>query len=234
MLSNNDRPADFLEFLASYTNGDADPDRLPALGEVSATIGISVPKLREQMEVARALGFVKVKPRTGIKRVPYRFEPAVRQSLLYALALDNGNFQAFSELRSQVEAGFWIQAVSALQPEDLALLQDLVAQAWKALDGTPIKIPHKAHRQLHLTFFKRLDNPFVLGILEGYWEAYEAVELNLFADYSYLREVWTYHERMVNSIIRADFQDSLQAFIEHTQLLLHRSPSNQDSALFSS
>jgi DNA-binding FadR family transcriptional regulator len=231
-MSNDDHPNNFIDFLATYANGDEDPDRIPTLGEVSATIGVSVPKLREQLEVARALGFVRVKPRTGIKRIPYRFSPAVQRSLLYALALDPGNFQAFSELRSQVEAGFWIQAVKALKPADIQELEALVRLAWSALDGSPVKIPHREHRQLHMTFFKRLDNPFVAGLLEAYWEAYEAVELNHFADYRYLREVWTFHERMVQSVAGGDFEDSLQAFIEHTKLLLHRPASSLDSALF--
>ncbi len=31
----------------------------------------------------------------------------------------------------------------------------------------------------------------MLGLLEAYWDAYEAVELNTYADYAYLQEVWS-------------------------------------------
>ena len=56
-----------------------------------------------------------------------------------------------------------------------------------------IQIPHPEHRAFHLTIYSRLHNPFVLGLLEAYWDGYEAVELNTYADYGYLQEVWSYH-----------------------------------------
>ena len=52
-------------------------------------------------------------------------------------------------------------------------LTALVEQAWEKLRGTPIHIPQYEHRQLHLSIYQRLDNPFVSGILEAYWDAYE-------------------------------------------------------------
>nr|HNB53332.1 FCD domain-containing protein [Anaerolineales bacterium] len=132
------------------------------------------------------------------------------------------NFRAFSELRNRIEAGFWCEAVAALTPEDHAELQNCIALAWEKLNGTPIRIPHPEHRKLHLTIFSRLDNPFVRGLLEAYWEAYEAVELDSYADYAYLREVWGYHQSMVEAIVLGDVEASKQAFIEHTGLLRHR------------
>jgi DNA-binding FadR family transcriptional regulator len=68
-----------------------------------------------------------------------------------------------------------------------------------------------------------LNNPFVTGILEAYWEAYEAVGLNLYADISYLRTVWQYHRKMVEAICSGDEAAGYRALIEHTDLLLQRS-----------
>jgi DNA-binding GntR family transcriptional regulator len=62
-----------------------------------------------------------------------------------------------------------------------------------------------------------------LGILEAYWEAYEAVGLNVYADYEYLQEVWSYHQKMVDAICRGDFELGYQALVEHKDLLYHRS-----------
>ncbi len=216
-------PSEFLRYLAAHENGQAqraDPERLPSLGELSAEIGISVPKLREQMEAARHMGLVEARPRTGIRRKPYTF--AVTPSLLYAVALDPANFRAFSELRNHLEAAFWTEAVQSLTPEDHAELQNIITLAWEKLNGSPIRIPHPEHRKLHLTIFSRLENLFVRGLLEAYWEGYEAVELNSYADYAYLQEVWGYHQRMVEAIIQGDIEASRQAFIEHTGLLRHR------------
>ena len=78
------------------------------------------------------------------------------------------------------------------------------------------------HRELHLSIFRRLNNPFVVGLLEAYWDAYEAVELNTYADIAYLEQVWDYHERMVEAIAAGDAAHSKQLLIEHMQLLSQR------------
>jgi DNA-binding FadR family transcriptional regulator len=217
--------SEFLEYLADSPNGDGahEPtDRLPSLNDLSKELGVSVASLREQLEVAEALGFVEVRPRTGIRRLPYSFLPAVRQSLAYAIQLDRGYFDAFSALRNHIEAAFWNQAVSRLTEEDHRTLQRLIGQAWEKLHGNPIRIPHAEHRQLHLCIFSRLDNIFVQGILEAYWEAYEAVGLNLFADYEYLQTVWEYHQTMVDALQAGDFEAGYRALVEHKDLIYHR------------
>ena len=197
-------------------------DQLPTLTELSAALGISVNKLREQLEVARILGLVEVRPRAGIRVRPYSFLPAVRLSVLYALAMDRDHFRAFSDLRFSSEVGMWREAVSRLLPEDHARLRALVAGAWRKLNGTPVRIPHQEHREFHLTIFSRLENTFATAVLEAFWEAYEAIEYHIYADYQYLREVWTYHEHMADAIIRGDVEGSLATFVEHTRLLRHR------------
>ena len=90
------------------------------------------------------------------------------------------------------------------------------------MQNDSIQIPHEEHRRLHLGIFRRLENPFVIGLLEAYWDGYEAVQLNLYADYEYLREVWDYHTRIVDCIERGDADGARQAFLEHIALLRHR------------
>jgi len=214
--------SDLLQYLAVYDAGQEDPERIPPLGELSVEMGISVAKLREQLEVARTLGFVEVRPRLGIRRKAYSFLPAVSQSLLYAIAQDWKYFKSFSDLRNRVESAFWYDAICNLSPEDHLKLQSFVDQAKEKLNGNPIRIPHSEHRKLHLTIFSKLENPFVNGLLEAYWDAYEAVELNSYADYTYLQEVWDYHQNIVEAICRGDYEASHQAFVEHTELLRHR------------
>ena len=215
--------SEFLQYLASrQQHGSGDADQLPSLYNISAELEISVARLREQLEVAEALGLVEVRPRTGIRRLPYRFTPAVSQSLSYAIGLDPTYFASFSELRNQLEAAYWDQAVRCLTPEDITLLKDLINKAWAKLRGDPIQIPQEEHRLLHLTIYARLNNPFVQGILEAYWKAYEAVGLNVYADYGYLQQVWQYHQQIVDAIITGDFQAGHQTLIEHIELLHHR------------
>jgi len=212
--------SEFLRYLATHDEVD---NGLPSLKNLSLELGVSLPSLREQLEVARALGLVEIKPRLGMRRRDYSFTPAVRQSLGYALALNNEHFRKYSELRNHVESAFWHQAVCKLTESDKQELRNLVVRAWEKLRGTPIQVPHEEHRNLHLKIYSRLENPFVTGILEAYWEAYESVGLNVFAGgYEYLEEVWQYHQEMVEAICNGDFEAGYKALVKHTDLLYHR------------
>lgn len=210
---------DLLAYLAHKPNGEGDEDRLPPLNELSKEVGVSTSSLREQLEVAKVLGLVEVRPRTGIRRLPYRFAPAVEESLSYAIAVDRSMFDAFADLRRHVEMAYWYQAVALLTKEDVTGLQTLIEQAWEKLRGNPIRIPHREHRALHLSIFKYLENPFVLGVLEAYWDAYEEVGLNRLTTYEYLENVWQYHQRMVEALCIGDFDVGYQALVEHMQLI---------------
>lgn len=212
--------SEFLRYLATHEEVE---NGLPSLKNLSMELGVSLASLREQLEVARALGLVEIKPRLGMRRRDYSFTPAVRQSLGYALALNNEHFRKYSELRNHVESAFWHQAVCKLTESDKQELRNLVARAWEKLRGTPIQVPHEEHRNLHLKIYSRLENPFVTGILEAYWEAYESVGLNVFTGgYEYLEEVWQYHQEMVEAICNGDFEAGYQALVKHTALLYHR------------
>ena len=209
-----------MSYLAACENGET--NGLPSLTDLSRELGISVAGLREQLEVARALGLVEVRPRTGTRRLTYSFAPAVRQSLAYAIALDRSHFLRFADMRKHIELAYWHEAVALLTDEDKSELQALMQQAWDKLNGSPIQIPHTEHRNLHITIFRRLDNPFVTGILEAYWDAYKAVGLDVYTDYDYLKEVWQFHQQMVDAIVAGDVEAGFTALREHTDLIYHR------------
>lgn len=212
--------SEFLRYLASHSEAESG---LPSLPELSRELGISVGALREQLEVARALGLVEVRPRTGTRRRPFSFTPAVRQTLGYALALNDGHFRQFAELRNHLEAGYWDEATRRLTEEDRNELRALIVRAQDKLDGTPVQVPHEEHRALHLLIYRRLNNPFVTGLLEAYWDMYEAVGLNLYAGgIEYLNEVWQYHAKMVEGICSGDYAAGLDALIKHVDLLAQR------------
>ena len=73
--------------LLAYLAGKArnNESKIGTLEELSDELGVSRTSLREQLEVARLLGFVEIKPRMGISLKPYSLKPAVRQSVGYAI-----------------------------------------------------------------------------------------------------------------------------------------------------
>jgi DNA-binding FadR family transcriptional regulator len=213
------------ELLNYIINGKYQPgDRLPTIAELhdEAHLGISTSKVREQLEVARALGLVEVRSNTGMRLKEYSFTPAVRLSLFCALAKDLGHFELFSELRKHIEIAFWHEGCALLTAEDKAEMRACIEQAHTKLNDRWIQIPNVEHRQFHMTVFRRLNNPFVVGLLEAYWDAYDAVELNRYSDYDYLQKVWEYHARILEAICDGDFDAAQQLFIEHTQLLRYQ------------
>ena len=219
---NHNLDSEFFKFLVtSILEGDNHTDRIPSLTTLSKELGVSVARLREQLKVAKALGFVEARPRTGIRRLPYSFTPAIWQSLSFAIAVEPDQFMSFAILRRQIELAFWGQAVQLLTDQDRQSLRDLMNKAHEKLKSAPVQIPHIEHKKLHLTIYSRLNNPFVLGILEAFWEAYEAVRLNLYSEYNYLLEVWNFHQQMVDAICSGNFDAGYRALLEHTDLLYH-------------
>lgn len=212
--------SEFLRYLASHEETQGS---LPTLNELSRELGISVAGLREQLEVARALGLVEVRPRTGTRRLDYSFAPAVKQSLMYALALKQSHFEKYSELRNHIEAAYWDEAVTLLTEDDKHELEKIITRAFDKLRGSPVQVPHEEHRKLHLLIYSRLNNPFVTGLLEAYWEAYEAVGLNMYAGgMDYLEEVWGFHKTMVESICKGNYAEGRNALVTHIDLLANR------------
>jgi len=208
------------EFLHYLVEHHIDPgDKLPSLNEIGGTLGVSVGKLREELAVARGLGVVSVRPRLGIQREPFDFAEAILPAILFGLATAEATFAQLSQLRRAIETSFWDEAVVRLTAEDRLRLRDLIGRAWAKLRGELIHIPNAEHRQLHMTIFGRLDNPFVHGLLVAYWDAYDASELTRFQSYQYWIDVWTYHEQIVDALCADDFERGRRLLNEHFALL---------------
>lgn len=212
--------SDFLNYIVRQ--GFQPGDRLPSIQELTndSHLDMSANKVREQLEVARTMGWVEVRSKRGTRVKNYAFTPAVRLSALYAMACGE-SFESFASLRNHVESAYWNEACALLREEDLNVMQACIDGANEKLDSPPIHIPNPEHRLFHLTVFKHLDNTFVLGILEAYWDLYEEVGINRYMDYSYLRRVWDYHAIILGHIKNNRFDDARLAFIEHTRLLRH-------------
>jgi len=221
-LARKGNGSEFLSYLLKHERENPEDPQLPSLSKLGKTLNISVARLREQVEVAKALGLVEVRPRTGIKRLPYSFYQAVWQSLSFAIELEPQLFEVFAGLRKQVELAYWREAVSILTPSDKEYLQEIVNQAYDKLRGKPIRVPHHEHRELHLSLYRQLENPFVTGIIEAYWDAYESIGLSFYTHLDYLEEVWDYHQKMVSAIRDGDLEAGYKALAEHTDLLRHR------------
>jgi len=211
----------FIEYLLSHIqNGKT---KLPAISKIGEELGISIPNLREQIELARNLGFINVKPRTGISILPYDFTPAVTKSLYYAVKSNASYFEQYSDLRNQIEKAYFLEAVSGLEKSDISKIFQIVESAKKKLNGRLVQIPHAEHRAYHLSIYKNLNNIFIEGLLTSYWNMYELVGLDTYADLDYLKNVWEYHENIIEEIANRKSSKAFVLLTEHIELLYNRS-----------
>lgn len=212
--------SEFLKYVAALPeDGNR---RIPTLADLSHDLGISTATLREQLEVARMMGIVEVRPKTGIRKLDYSFRPAVSTSVAYAISHDTTNFNHFSDLRKHIEASYFIEAVQTLTPMDVSTLCKVVDRAQQKIQGNTFQLPNVEHREFHLMMYQHIDNPFVMGILESYWDLYRASGLEMYPDINYLQRIWQYHARIADLIKRRDFAQGLTALLEHMELIKQR------------
>lgn len=214
--------SDLLGYLVTIKGGDA--TRVPALADLSQTLGISVATLREQLEAARLLGVVEVKPRAGIRKISYEFKPAALASLTYGLETGELSFKQLSEFRKHLEAAYFTEAAQLLTEKDLHELNAIVRNALQKLKF-PAQLPVNEHRDFHLVIYRNLDNKLLNGILETYWELYHSMGYDIYPDRDYVERVWQYHARIVEQVQQRNFDQGLKLLLEHMDMMNQREKS---------
>lgn len=219
-LSQRFRLSELLKYLASIPEGG--DQRIPPLSELSKELGISVATLREQLEAARLLGIVEIKPKAGIHKTGYSLKPAFSASLSYAVETNPNIFSHLANLRKHLESAYFVEAVQLLSTSDIDFLSGLIKKAQEKIRSIPPQLPSTEHRELHLGIYKRLNNPFVLSIMEVYWDLYRSTGLEIYPEMTYVDRVWQYHQRIVDAIRQGNAPLGLQILIEHLDLISQR------------
>ncbi len=217
----SDKQENFIDYLIEKQVDGSDKD-IPSIEAISKELGISVACLREQMELARNLGLIRTQPRKGIEIQPYSFTPAVIKSLYYAIKIDQIYFDQFSDMRSHLEKAYFREAAALLTADDLQELMNLTLLAQKKLHDFPVQIPHAEHRKYHMLIYKHLNNVFLNGLLECYWDTYEMVGLNVYTDLAYQDSVWDYHQEIVRFLMDGQIEKAHQLMLEHIKLIYKR------------
>lgn len=194
-----------------------------SIDQIGKDLKISATSVRELIELAKTIGLVKIEPRKGIQLLPYSFSPAVSKSLQAALRFNQDHFEQFFHLRNQIEKIYFKDAVQGISQERISNLKEIVRKANSMLNEITPRIPHVEHRNFHLIMYKELKNVFVFGLIESFWDMYELAGLNLYEDLEYLRNVWRYHERIVEEIEKKNFDNAYSTLVDHVELIHKRS-----------
>ena len=219
------KTADYLsEFLRYIAEKSAKgEDRLPSLTELSKELNVSVASLREQLEVAKVMGFVEVRPKTGIRWLPYSFSQSLLLSTVYSIRICPDFFDQYRDFRNHLEAAYFYESVAKLSINDLEHLFSIIELAEEKIHKFPAELPHAEHCQLHQILFSKVENIYVQGVFAVYWEVYEARGFAFINEIDYLTRVWEYHRRIVETIKSTNYAEAYQLFLEHKDLI-KRSP----------
>lgn len=199
-----------------------EPTKLPPMDELAKEMGVSRGKLREELISAQAWGIVEMRPGAGTYVRPFDFYTPVRTTVLFGIACDRRSFDRYYDLRAKLEIAFWEEAATKLGREEKDRLHEIVDLAEQRLQGSPVEIPHREHRDFHLLVFSNLGNEFVLGLLRAYWDAYEAVGLHLYFDYSYYEKMWRDHRALAEIIEEGRHEDGEKILLRHFTMLRAR------------
>jgi len=219
-MGSNRNQMEFIDYLLKKSKNGM--KKLPPIAVIAKDLGLSIPMVREYLAVAKQLGLINIQPRTGISILPYDFSPAISTSLYYAVQSEYAYFEQYSDLRNQIEKAYFIPAAKQLLRNDIQGLLEIVDNALKQLQSNPIRIPHEEHKQFHLNIYKYLDNVFIDGILNTYWDMYELVGLNTYADFSYLEIVWKYHQDIAVAVADNKLSTAYTLLTDHIALLKSR------------
>ncbi len=192
---------------------------IPSIAEISKALNISAASLREQLEVARQLGLVDVKPKVGIQLRQYSLAPALKLSLSYGMRVKPELFEEYRDLRRHLELAYWHEAVVLLSKSDLDRMQSFVDQARRKISVKPIQVPQEEHRDFHMTLYRRLENTVVDSVLEAYWEMYINSDLNYYMNSDYLERVWQYHQEIVDALRAGEFEQGYTLLLAHMDLV---------------
>ena len=212
--------SEFLIYLASLPEDTN--HKIPSLIQLSKQLGISVATLREQLEEARSLGLVEVRPKSGIKKLPYDFSTAIKPGLIYAVRAGSLSYHQFADLRRHLECAYFIEAAQTLTPLDIERLTVLITCARAGFKTTPGRVPSQEHRDFHLTIYKNLKNEYLNGVLDAFWEVYHLSGMEIYPDVTYIDRVWQYHERIVDEIRSKNYSLGLSLLTEHMDLANQR------------
>ncbi len=220
MTANKPLLSEFLLYLSSLPEDSI--QRIPPLLELSKLLGISVATLREQLEEARSLGLVEVRPKAGIRKLPYNFSTAIKPGLTYAVKAGSLSYHQFADLRRHLESAYFVEAAQTLTPIDINRLTDLITSAKSGFRANPGKVPAQEHREFHLTIYRNLKNQYLIGVLDAFWEVYHLSGMEIYPDITYIDRVWQYHERIVEEIRSRNYSLGLALLTEHMDLTNQR------------
>jgi DNA-binding FadR family transcriptional regulator len=141
---------------------------LPSEGELAERLGVGRNSVREAVKALEALGIIEVKVGSGLFVRAFSLDPLL-DNLTDLMLADVELLAEIREARRFLEVGMIENVIGAVDGAQLAHLRSILRE-WREVAGERGYSPDH-DRAFHHAVRENIDNGFVSGILERFWEA---------------------------------------------------------------
>ena len=198
-------------------SGDLKPgDRLPSEKELSKDFEVSKSSLREAFRALEALGLLEV--RQGMSGGAFVREvdlKTARNNMFNYIFFQNPSIGEFTQLRSFIEPAAAEIAAQKITPEDLADLEDNLAQTKKKLDKGAFF--YELDTYFHHRIAEIAGNRLVCFVIDSVKNAIVNIKLELELDSNFSLRVFEAHERIIAALSDRNPEKSRDAMLRHIQ-----------------
>lgn len=198
-------------------------DRIPGETELSATLGVSRPAIREALVVLEAIGMLHARRGSGRVVQPVNFTTLFSR-LANFMTIEDQRLLDLLFVRQILEVNMLPVAAPKLSSGAIERLEAITcAIETKAARGEYFAADD---REFHLLLYSGLDNEVLNGILILFWATYERIDPARMRHSQRLEETAAHHRRILKAIMASDIrlaQHHLDTHFYDTAYVLSRS-----------
>lgn len=144
-------------------------DPLPSESTMCQELGISRASLREGLKALESLGIIHTRHGEGVFVAHFSFDPIVH-NLPYSIAAQGASLRDLLEVRTALEVGMISQIVARITATDLETLRSLALRMVE--HSARGKSFAEEDRAFHRALFQCLANPFLLSLVDLFWQVF--------------------------------------------------------------
>lgn len=191
--------------------GGGDP--LPSEAVLCQELGMSRATLREGLKALESLGIIHTRHGEGVFVAHFSFDPIVH-NLPYSIAAQGASLRDLLEVRTALEVGLIARIAQRIGPADVARLRQLAMRMLERNQrGESFA---EEDRAFHATLFQCLGNPFLLSLIDLFWQVFARLSDRLpAADHATEHAIALAHLRVVELMEAGDVPALEQAHRRH-------------------
>jgi DNA-binding FadR family transcriptional regulator len=150
-------------------------DPLPPETQFASELGISRSSMREAIKSLESLGIIEVKHGSGIFVRGFNFD-SMMDLLLYSVDFDQNRIAEICKLRKWLETAAIVEVIDRITVKETHQIEALF-ERWehKIVLNSPTA---NEDREFHQLLFSPLKNHSLMALLDIFWVAYHAVQVN--------------------------------------------------------